>query len=298
MMFWRKKSARRPAKQKSSITLWLWRAVLFGFLLVALDVFYLAIRLPAWNDYAEGPIKKSRFIERYETERAENKEWPALMWRPVPIAAMPRYLIRAVIIAEDSRFYSHNGFDTEAIQDALEHDLAKRRFIYGGSTLSQQTVKNMFFSASRNPLRKLHELVFTYSMEQHLKKRRIMEIYLNIAEFGRGIFGVEAAAQRYFHKPVNAISENEAIELAATLPGPVLHNPATRTRFFLRHKQTIERHYASVTPTPAKPAGPSQRNTPPALPADVPQIPQDEVPTTPDDIQQPSDDPLPVEITP
>ena len=277
-MFWRKKSARRRANKPSGITLWLWRLVLFGFLLVALDAFYLAIRLPNWDNYADGPIKKSRFIERYEAERADNKDWPPLSWKPVPLASMPRHLIRAVVVAEDSRFFTHNGFDTEAIQDAIEYDFAKRRFAYGGSTLSQQTVKNLFFSGSRNPLRKLHEIVFTYSMEQHLKKRRIIEIYLNIAEFGRGIYGVEAAAQRYFHKPVSAVNESEAIELAATLPGPALHNPASRTRFFLHHKRTVERHLAPISNAPTETGGRNTQRVPP---------PQDEA-------QQPALDPNPV----
>jgi len=273
-MFWQKKSAPRRKIKSSRIPLWLWRALLLGCLLIALDAFYLAIRLPNWDLYAEGPIKKSSFIERYESSRADNTDWPALSWKPVPISNMPKHLIRAVVIAEDSRFFSHKGFDTEAIQDAIEYDLAKRRFVYGGSTLSQQTVKNLFFSSSRNPLRKLHEIVFTYSMEQHLQKRRIIETYLNIAEFGRGIYGVEAAAQRYFHKPISAVSENEALELAATLPGPVLNNPASRTRFFLRHKRTIERHYATVARTPTEPKqriSPQESRPPPAVEPDLPQ---------------------------
>ncbi len=307
-MFWRKKSARRSANTFSRTTLWLWRLVLLGFLLLALDAFYLAIRLPNWDSYADGPIKKSRFIERYEAARADNKDWPALFWKPVPLSNMPRHLIRAVVVAEDSRFFSHHGFDTEAIQDAIEHDIAKRRLIYGGSTLSQQTVKNLFFSGSRNPLRKLNEIVFTYSMEQHLKKRRIIETYLNIAEFGRGIYGVEAAAQRYFHKPVSAISENEAIELAATLPGPVQHNPASRTRFFLRHKRTVERHYAPVS---ARPAEPERRATPPERmppspsssdPIDIGPIapfePGAPVETPPDETSQPAEEAVPPEATP
>lgn len=302
-IFWKKKPARRPAKQKSRITLWLWRMLLLGFFLIALDAFYLALRLPTWDDYASGPIKKSSFIARYEAERAANKDWPALMWKPVPLSVIPRHLMRAVIVAEDSRFYAHNGFDTEALQDALEHDLAKRRFVYGGSTLSQQTVKNLFFSASRNPLRKLHELVFTYSMEQHLKKRRIIEIYLNIAEFGRGIYGVEAAAQRYFHKPVSAVSENEAIELAATLPGPVNNNPAARTRFFLRHKRTIERHYGAAAVAPVKPIEPSGRDiqAPPVetqAPADRIEPLPDEIDAPLDELPEPPDAPAPIEPAP
>ncbi len=313
-MFWRKKPTRRTAKKPSRITLWLWRALLCGFLLIALDAFYLAIRLPNWDSYADGPIKKSRFIERYEAERAEHKDWPTLSWKPVPLSSMPGHLIRIVVIAEDSRFFSHSGVDTEAIQDAIEHGLAKKRFVYGGSTLSQQTVKNLFFSASRNPLRKIHEIVFAYSMERHLKKRRIIETYLNIAEFGRGIYGVAAAAQHYFHKPVSALSAAEAIELAATLPGPVQHNPASRTRFFLRHKQTVERHYAAtLRPVPTTPTAPSEDRAEDVLEEELlPTEPddQDAQPITPsgdqgaqpaapaDETPQPPDAPAPVEITP
>lgn len=237
-MFWKKKS-----KKKTHAAPW-WPVVLAVILLMmALDSFYLAVRLPNWDEYATGPIQKSRFIEHYEEQRVDHPEWPALQWKPVPLAAIPRHLIRAAVVAEDSRFFVHSGFDAEAWQDAMEHNLAKGRFIYGGSTISQQTVKNLFFSPSRNPLRKWHEIIFTYSMEGHLKKRRIIEMYLNVAEFGRGIYGVEAAARHYFHKPAGEISVDEAIELAATLPGPVKHNPGSRTRFFQRHKRTVARHY-------------------------------------------------------
>lgn len=240
-MFWNKKKS----KKKSPAAQW-WPLPLAVFLLMlSLDSFYLAVRLPNWNEYATGPIKKSRFIERYEEDRVDHPEWPSVAWKPVPLTQIPKHLIRAAIVAEDSRFFVHSGFDGEAWQDAMEHNLAKGRFIYGGSTISQQTVKNMFFSPSRNPLRKWHEVVFTYSMEGNLKKRRIIEMYLNVAEFGRGIYGVEAASRHYFNKSVSEITIDEALELAATLPGPVSHNPASRTRFFQRHKRTVARHYAA-----------------------------------------------------
>lgn len=298
-MFWRKKSARRSEKKSSRLTLWLWRVVLFGFLLIALDAFYLAVRLPDWEAYAQGPIKKSSFIERYEAERAGHKDWPALSWKPVPLSSVPKHLIRAVVVAEDSRFFSHSGIDTDAIQDALEYGFAKKRFVYGASTLSQQTVKNLFFSPSRNPLRKVHELVFTYSMEQYLKKRRILEIYLNIAEFGRGIYGVEAAARHYFRKPVSAVSEDQAIELAATLPGPVKHNPASRSRFFLRHKRTIARHYGPVAPIFVAPAKPSDQVEPPPVTPPVeepaPSGEPDPIPhLAPDSVPSPMQDTIPI----
>jgi monofunctional biosynthetic peptidoglycan transglycosylase len=147
-----------------------------------------------------------------------------------------------VVVAEDSRFYQHKGFDQQAIRDAIEYNLSKGRIVYGASTISQQTVKNFFLTTSRNPLRKLHEAILTYAMEKNVGKQRILEIYLNISEFGRGIYGVEAACRHYFGKSVSEISVEEAVELAATLPAPVKHNPDTRTDFFLRHKTKIKNH--------------------------------------------------------
>jgi monofunctional biosynthetic peptidoglycan transglycosylase len=246
LMFWKKRNLRRVPPTGSSERkwgFWLRRAALVFGALIVLDALYLALRLPDWDEYATGPIPKSSFIAGYEDAREDQPEWPALRWKPVPLSAIPKHVIRAVVVAEDSRFFSHGGFDTEAWQDAMEHNLAKGRFVYGGSTISQQTVKNLFFTPSRNPLRKWHEFVYTWLMEKNLKKRRIIELYLNVAEFGRGVYGVEAAAQRYWGVSISDVGEDEAIELAATLPGPVNHNPASRTRFFLRHKRTVARHY-------------------------------------------------------
>jgi monofunctional biosynthetic peptidoglycan transglycosylase len=123
------------------------------------------------------------------------------------------------------------------------YNLERGRFVYGGSTISQQTTKNLFLSPSRNPLRKWHELVLTLALEHHLDKRRIMEHYLNVAQFGRGLFGVEAAARHYWGIPAARLSQRQAIELAATLPAPVSSNPATRNRSFRQRFNKINRHF-------------------------------------------------------
>ncbi len=125
----------------------------------------------------------------------------------------------------------------------MEYNLSKQRMVYGASTISQQTVKNLFLSPSRDPLRKWHELVLTLGMERNLSKQRILEYYLNVAEFGRGIYGVDAAARHYWDVPVYRLGRREAIELAATLPSPVRHNPATRTRAFNKRVQRINRYF-------------------------------------------------------
>ena len=152
-------------------------------------------------------------------------------------------MIRALIVAEDARFYSHSGIDTDALQEVMEYNLSKKRFIYGGSTISQQTIKNIFLSPSRNPFRKWHEFVLTIGMERNLSKQRILALYLNIVEFGRGIYGVNAAAQYYWGIPASQLSVRQAVELAATLPSPVKHNPKNRTKTFLKRVKKIGRYF-------------------------------------------------------
>lgn len=228
-----RRSASRPWRA------WLWRVVL---LLVVVDGLYLFRLWPDWSQLAKDPMPRSSFMDAYQDARSEHPDWPALQWRPVPVAQLPRHVLRTVLVAEDSRFYAHDGFDLQALREVLDYNLAQGRVVYGGSTISQQTVKNLFLSPSRNPLRKWHEIVLTWRMEQHLDKRRILELYLNCAEFGRGIYGVQAAAQHYWGVPAARLSARQAVELAATLPSPLHDNPATRTRAFQRRVAKITRH--------------------------------------------------------
>jgi len=125
----------------------------------------------------------------------------------------------------------------------MHYNLDRGRLVYGGSTISQQTAKNLFLSPSRNPLRKWHELVLTLAMEHYLSKRRIMEYYLNVAQFGHGLFGVDAAARRYWGIPASRLSRRQAIELAASLPSPATTNPSARTKTFLNRVNKISRHF-------------------------------------------------------
>ena len=133
---------------------WGWKLLLLIFVM---DAGYLIGIWPDWDIYAEGPIQQSSFIRHYISERYKHPDWPRLHWRPVSIQDIPRYMQRALIVAEDARFYSHGGIDTEALKEAMEYDLSEGRLVYGGSTISQQTIKNIFLSPSRNPLRKWHE---------------------------------------------------------------------------------------------------------------------------------------------
>lgn len=217
---------------------WTWRIAL---VLVVIDIFYLILIWPDWDQFAEGDIPKSRFIRDYELQMKQQAYRTGVDWRPVNYRTIPTHLTRAVIVAEDARFYSHHGFDLLAFKEAMDTNLELKEFRYGASTISQQTVKNLFLTGSRNPLRKWHELVLTIGMEMNLDKRRILTTYLNIAEFGEGIYGVEAAAHHYWGKPVSQLDEHEASELAATLPSPIKHNPHTRTQRFLQRARKIYR---------------------------------------------------------
>ena len=223
------------------------RALRWGLLvllvLVVMDVGYLVGIWPQWGLYREGPIQRSSFIRDYESERQRRPDWPRLRWNPVSIQSIPKAMVRAVIAAEDSRFYEHDGVDLEAFKEAMEHNLSEQRMVYGASTISQQTVKNMFLSPSRNPLRKWHELWLTIGMERNLSKKRILEHYLNVAEFGRGIYGVDAAARYYWGIPANRLTSRQAIELAATLPSPVKNNPRTATKSFRKRVRKIRRYF-------------------------------------------------------
>ncbi|MBI5676112.1 MAG: monofunctional biosynthetic peptidoglycan transglycosylase [Nitrospirae bacterium] len=158
-------------------------------------------------------------------------------WRP--LSGISQYLIKAVLIAEDDKFYQHEGFDFEAIQKALEKDIKQKRFKFGGSTISQQLAKNLYLSPSKNPARKLLEAFLTWRIENTLSKKRILELYLNMAEWGDGIFGIEAASLHYYGKPASALNPEEAARLASVLPNPIKYNPAGRSAYVEKRSRII-----------------------------------------------------------
>lgn len=216
---------------------WTWRAMA---LLIVVDVFYIGTIWPDWKYIATHTAPKSQFIIDYQKQRRHDHSLPRLRWYPVSYNQISPNLRRMVVLSEDGRFYSHHGIDLEALFEAFEYNLDRGRVVYGGSTISQQTVKNLFLSASRDPLRKWHELVLTLGMEFHLRKWKILELYLNIAEFGTGIYGAEAAARAYWGIPASELNLEQAIELAATLPSPKANNPRTRTPRFLNRVERIK----------------------------------------------------------
>lgn len=211
-------------------------------LLAAGDFVWLALHWPDFSGTAQGAVPRSAFIEAYVERRRDDRALPPLRWSPVPLARISREVRSAVLLAEDARFRSHGGLDLEALRDAMRRNMEEREARFGASTISQQTAKNLFLHPRRTPLRKWHELVFTLAMERAWSKDRILEVYLNIAEFGVGIYGVEAAARHYWGVSAADLSRGQAIELAATLPNPDDANPRTRSKGFLRRVERIERH--------------------------------------------------------
>ncbi len=214
---------------------------------MVVDALYLSWLWPDWDRLARGPVPKSSFILTFESEQQEQPHPLRLQWHPIPSGQMPPWLRRAVVVAEDSRFYTHNGIDLDAMWEAFSYNWERGKVVYGASTISQQTAKNLFLTRSRNPLRKWHELVLTWAMEAHLSKRRILELYLNVAEFGPGIYGVDAAARHYWQEGASDLTFEQAVELAATLPSPKNDNPTTRTRAFLQRRDKILRNLEQVT---------------------------------------------------
>ncbi len=151
------------------------------------------------------------------------------------------YLRAAVVVGEDAKFYRHKGFDLEALRDAALKDLEERRFVRGGSTITQQVAKNLYLSREKTLTRKLREAVIAYRLERTLSKRRILELYLNVVELGPDVYGAESGARFYFGKSARGLNPKEAAFLAAMLPGPKVYNPYKNLRRVERRSRLILR---------------------------------------------------------
>ena len=180
-------------------------------------------------------------------------------------------LKRAVIVTEDAAFFDHDGIDLEEIKASLERNWEEGQLLRGGSTITQQLAKNLYLSPSRNPLRKVKELFIARRLEAALTKQRIFEIYLNMIEWGDGIFGCEAASRAYFGKPCASLGMEEAALMAGAIINPREHSPAKPTRRLLRRQQIIVRRMG-IKETPPPPP-PSLNETPIQIPIDPTPLP-------------------------
>jgi len=152
-------------------------------------------------------------------------------------------LIRAVVIAEDEKFWEHSGFDFEGIKTALEYNLKKKKILRGGSTITQQLAKNLYLTPKRSLFRKLHEAVLAAELELFLSKKRIMELYLNVVEWGEGIFGCEMAARRYFSTSCSELNDDEALRLVSVLPNPRKYSPVRYSNFLSNRLDVLYQRY-------------------------------------------------------
>ena len=170
----------------------------------------------------------------------ETKPDAVLKHQWVDYANISNHLKRAVIASEDAKFKHHNGFDWEGIEAAYEKNLKKGKLIAGGSTISQQLAKNLFLSSSRTPWRKAEEVMITLMLEKVLDKPRILEIYLNMIEWGNGVFGAQAAAKHYFKVSAAKLDKTQAAKLAAMVPNPRYYDAHRNTRYLSRRIATIK----------------------------------------------------------
>jgi monofunctional biosynthetic peptidoglycan transglycosylase len=189
---------------------------------------YVAVGLPSRADVrrlaATNPGPTSVMRQREEEAKAAGRTVRVQQtW--VPLSRLSKHLIHAVIAAEDQKFFGHEGVDWDAMEEALEKDRRAGRFVRGGSTITQQLAKNLYFTTERSLVRKLREFVVARWLEDALGKKRILELYLNVIEWGDGIYGAQAAALRYYGKPASDLDEVEAAGLAAMIPNPRAIHP-------------------------------------------------------------------------
>jgi monofunctional glycosyltransferase len=229
---------------------------------------FIYLTLPDVRSLRTSNPETTAFIELRAREARARGEQPKRIQRWAPYSRISSNLTRAVLVTEDARFWKHEGIDFEELKESIETNLERMEFARGGSTITQQLAKNLFLSPSKNPVRKLRELLIARRLEAELSKQRILELYLNVVEWGDGIYGAEAAARVYFGKPAGSLSTAESALLAAALSNARLLNPAHPTPRLRRRQAMVMRRMGAVTPPPVV-AGPVLP-PPPAAPADDP----------------------------
>ncbi len=202
-----------------------WRIALVLLALLVLYQLWLFVHVCWWTKF--DPASSSFMDDRLEILQDKNPD-AELKHKWVPYAKISKNLKRALIVSEDAKFVDHDGFDWEGIQKAYEKNMKKGKIVSGGSTISQQLAKNLFLTTKRTPWRKGEEAIITLMLEAVMDKQRIFEIYLNVIEWGNGVFGAEAAARHYFGISASQLSAEQAARLAAMVPNP---------RYYDKHRE-------------------------------------------------------------
>jgi len=287
--------------RKRSITRTIVRALILvpalGFALVA----YVYLTLPDVRPLEKANPKTTAFMELRKAEaREDGRTRFSIRQQWVPYGRISPMLKRAVIVTEDAAFFDHDGIDLDEIKASLEKNWEDGQFLRGGSTITQQLAKNLYLSPSRNPIRKVKELFIARRLEAALTKQRILEIYLNMIEWGDGVFGCEAAARAYFNKSCASLDMAEAALMAGSIINPREHSPAKPTRRLLRRQQIIlKRMGFKESPPPANETPPAPVNeTRPAAANETPPAPANRTPIENPPIPVPLPFPIPGNKTP
>jgi monofunctional biosynthetic peptidoglycan transglycosylase len=209
--------------------------------LVALPFLYVGFYLvyPDVGALKDKNPEKTAFMKYRERQWREKGEKRAITQKWVPLSRISPSLVKAVIIAEDDKFWTHEGFDFDALHDAAVTNLKQKKIRFGGSTISQQLAKNLYLSPEKSLTRKLAEAIITWRMERTLSKRRMLELYLNVAEWGNGVFGAEAAARAHFRTSASSLTPGQAARLAVALPSPLKYRTDGSSRYVERRAQHI-----------------------------------------------------------
>jgi monofunctional biosynthetic peptidoglycan transglycosylase len=236
---------------------------------------FMYLTLPDVRRLKTANPETTAFIELRGREARARGEEPRRIQKWVPYARISQNLKRAVLVTEDSRFWTHDGIDFDELKESMEVNLERRQFARGGSTITQQLAKNLYLSPSKNPVRKIREFMIARALETELPKQRILEIYLNVIEWGHGIYGAEAAARTYFGKSASDLSPQESALLAAAIPNPRVLDPGHPTARLRGRQQMVLRRMGAVTPPPvvAGPPIPPPATVEPAQ-EPVPQLPE------------------------
>jgi monofunctional biosynthetic peptidoglycan transglycosylase len=236
----------RPANPLQTIGRWCAAGAAFG--LVVLFAAYAT--LPDVRPLATHNPTSTAFMALRATEAHARAETPKHVQYWVGYNRISPHLTRAVLVAEDSAFWTHEGIDVEQLRESMELNLERMEFARGASTITQQLAKNLYLSPRKDPLRKFRELLLARDLEAALSKRRILELYLNVIEWGDGIYGAEAAARAYFGVPASALSAEQSALLAGAIINPRLFNPGAPNRRLLSRQRLILRRMGAASPPP------------------------------------------------
>jgi monofunctional biosynthetic peptidoglycan transglycosylase len=204
--------------------------LVFVFWITAPDVNHLKTRNPDTTSMME--YRESQVYRRTGKKLRRIQYW-------APLKSISPKLIHSVLIAEDDNFYQNEGFDIQGIEEAIKKNVHQGQLVSGGSTITQQLAKNIYLNPGRNPFRKLREAVIAIEINRKLKKSRILELYLNVIEWGQGIYGIEAASRHYYQKSASGLTAEEAVRLASILPNPNRYQPENDRSKRMRNKRRV-----------------------------------------------------------